>query len=382
MLAKDPSPALQARLKTIGRAAKVLDRIARATPRARAREDAAPERIGVLMLGGIGDAVLMLPLLRALRSRWPQSQLIAIGKEMLIPLFDGEGLIDALLPLDPPWHLPRRRYRLWDPAWRRFWQQMRLARATPVSLLVSARCDPVENLLARFFQTGRFAGFAAAGGQDWVDLDFALSAAQFHSLYRGRVAARAARLLTGFDGDGLPRFPSAAGHVPRRLDDLGEVEPPRVIAAFGANHPLRRLPFEKIRAIVAGIEATGAQLILIDDGETPLPVPERGRVFRGPLDGLKRLMNQGDLFVGTDSGPLQLAVAMGLPVVSLFGPGEVSWAAAEGPAHTAIRVEPMACRPCFDACIHRRPLCLDGLEAFQVLAAVRAALSRLAGSGG
>jgi len=54
-----------------------------------------------------------------------------------------------------------------------------------------------------------------------------------------------------------------------------------------------------------------------------------------PLDRVKSLMADAQLFVGNDSGPAHMAAAFGVPVVAIFGPSDPSiW----GPWRTPARV--------------------------------------------
>src|SRR4051794_4178492 len=65
--------------------------------------NAAPRRIGVFLQWGIGDAVLALPLLSALRRKFPAARLELIGKPWLDDLFAGTSLCDRTHVLVPPW---------------------------------------------------------------------------------------------------------------------------------------------------------------------------------------------------------------------------------------------------------------------------------------
>jgi len=67
------------------------------------------------------------------------------------------------------------------------------------------------------------------------------------------------------------------------------------------------------------------------------------------LGQLAALLARCDLVIGSDSGPLHLAVAVGAPTIHLYGPANPAlfgpWAPGSEGAHRAI-VSPMACVPC------------------------------------
>ncbi len=67
------------------------------------------------------------------------------------------------------------------------------------------------------------------------------------------------------------------------------------------------------------------------------------------LGQLAALLMRCDLVIGSDSGPLHLAAAVGAPTIHLYGPANPAlfgpWAPGKEAAHRAI-VSPMACVPC------------------------------------
>jgi heptosyltransferase-2 len=97
------------------------------------------------------------------------------------------------------------------------------------------------------------------------------------------------------------------------------------------------------------------------------------------------LLDQCDLFVGNDSGPMHIAAAVGTPVVAVFGPSNIAaWRpytpTGERNVHTVVARD-LPCMPCFyrghtlglrDGCGTRE--CLTLLSPQRVLDACRAAL--------
>jgi heptosyltransferase-2 len=99
------------------------------------------------------------------------------------------------------------------------------------------------------------------------------------------------------------------------------------------------------------------------------------------------VIEQCDLFLGNDSGPMHVAAAVGTPVVAIFGPSNAqAWGpytpSGEASKHTIVARD-LPCMPCFyrvhslglrEGC-GTRP-CLTGLSAGRVLEACRSALER------
>lgn len=95
----------------------------------------------------------------------------------------------------------------------------------------------------------------------------------------------------------------------------------------------------------------------------------RLRTVAGELDlgGLLALMRRSTGLVTNDSGPLHLAVALGVPTVSLFGPETPVLYGPRGDGHRVL-FRNLPCSPCINVhdlkrvrCIFDRPLCLHDL---------------------
>ena len=53
---------------------------------------------------------------------------------------------------------------------------------------------------------------------------------------------------------------------------------------------------------------------------------------------LASLTRRGRLFIGSDTGPMHLAVAVGTPAISLHGPSRAKWCGAYGPHNACLQV--------------------------------------------
>jgi lipopolysaccharide heptosyltransferase I len=90
------------------------------------------------------------------------------------------------------------------------------------------------------------------------------------------------------------------------------------------------------------------------------------------------LLNQMDVLVSNDSGPMHMAAAIGTPVVALFGPTDPSRTGPYGPGHRVLQA-PLPCRPCHKrVCRLAEQVCLASLQPQEVLAAVEDVLARSA----
>ncbi|MGH7865841.1 MAG: glycosyltransferase family 9 protein, partial [Candidatus Binataceae bacterium] len=58
----------------------------------------APRRILIKELNWLGDLVMSLPTVRAIRRTWPSAQLAVLVKQELAGFFDGEDSVDEVIP--------------------------------------------------------------------------------------------------------------------------------------------------------------------------------------------------------------------------------------------------------------------------------------------
>ena len=85
--------------------------------------------------------------------------------------------------------------------------------------------------------------------------------------------------------------------------------------------------------------------------------------------------SQMNLVLVNDSGPLHLAVAQGIPVVTMFGPTDPKRTGPYGDGHYVLRSD-ISCSPCFDKHCHLpRVDCMAGITPEQVMGAIRGILN-------
>jgi lipopolysaccharide heptosyltransferase II len=101
---------------------------------------------------------------------------------------------------------------------------------------------------------------------------------------------------------------------------------------------------------------------------------------RTTLADLAALLDQCDLLISGDSGPLHIACAVGTPAVGLYGPTDPALSGPVSPDAIVLRQE-IWCAPCYDAsaaadCRFGNPVCMKALTPARVFAAARDQLAR------
>ena len=94
--------------------------------------------------------------------------------------------------------------------------------------------------------------------------------------------------------------------------------------------------------------------------------------------GLVALIQQAAICVTNDSGSMHVAVAVGSPVVSVFGPTNPNWIGPYGRPHAVVRVD-LPCAPCYLRELRNCPnnhICMQRVTAGMVIERVERVLTR------
>jgi len=147
----------------------------------------------------------------------------------------------------------------------------------------------------------------------------------------------------------------------------------KLIAVFpGAPYNPRRWPAESYALLADKIidEKIGQVIILGGIQDKPSVKKMTSCMKNRPIQWigndinmLAGLIKKCNAFVGNDTGPMHLAVALDIPTIALFGPGKYKrWA--PKPPHIFIRAD-VSCSPCDlnnDICTHPKVKCMDEIK--------------------
>jgi ADP-heptose:LPS heptosyltransferase len=307
--------------------------------------DGAPARILVIQLRRIGDALLGTPALRALATRFPQATIDFMAEPPTDEVLWGHPLIDRLLVAPTPGSNER---------WLKFVRQLR-----------ARRYDWVID----FFSNPRSAQFAfLTGARIRVGLDrFGRRWAYTHRVVEEPVDVNTyaadlrlqilAHLGVPSAGRALEIYADRAdpGESSRAAELLAAIPPnqPLVAVATGSANPAKRYPADLTARMIDELRQRHRTVILTSGpGETALaeeilqhqsfPVPH---LADARVPTLAALYRQCDLYIGPDSSPKHVAVACGLPTVTIFGPGNpLNWNDPQS-ARNIVLIAPCDTRP-------------------------------------
>jgi heptosyltransferase-1 len=364
------------------------------------RRPGPPRRILLLRLERIGDLLMSLGAIRAVRRLAPDAVIDLVVGSWNAPIAELVPGIDRVEALDLPW-LARGGAAggagaLADRAWR--WRNQRY------DLAINFEGDIRSHLLMAASLAARRVGFDQAGGGA-VLTDRVAHEPSAHTAENGlRLVERAFDLESG----SLPRpsNPAAAGDwrlsLPEPLAAAGGAaldsagldrasDRPIVAMHVAGGRAIKQWPPARFAEVARRLAADdGARIVLTGsraDGPlvagvaASLPPPPAVIDLSGRLDllTLAAVLRQCDLLVTGDTGPMHMAAAVGTPVAAVFGP---SSPARYAPlvASRIVRID-LPCAPCNrirkppERCQGGTPDCLSGLQTRAVLEAARSLLA-------
>jgi heptosyltransferase-2 len=344
------------------------------------RERSAPRRILVRLPNWVGDALMATPALRALRCAHPGAEISVAAGASFASLLRGLGSVDHWLANEGRGARALVRHARALAAGRFDWAVL-LPDSAHVALApwlarVPVRAGYARDPLRRALLTCALAPPQSEGKRLPISM-----IERYLRITRALGCADAGQALD------LPLDAGAAERVAKRLAlaGVGEAEPLVVVtpgASFGAS---KLWPPEHFAAACVGLrEARGLRAVLAPGpGEEVVARAIAARagaptlVLDEPvttLSELAALIARAKLLLTNDTGPRQMAVALGTPVISLLGPTD--------PRHTAhllerqrVLREPVECSPCHLKVCPIDHRCMRRLAPERVLAAAAELLS-------
>jgi ADP-heptose:LPS heptosyltransferase len=308
------------------------------------------KRIAVLRLDHLGDVLLTLPALKALRQGAPQARIDfwvgPWGKEVA----ELSGVADRVVVFDAPWFARPSRGDFWTGSR----GLSRRLKEEGYDAVIDFRGDVRHALASWKAKIPVCIGQAVTGGRFFLTHP-AHYDSSLHEVEQNMSLLRQAGLIP----PALPSWPDfhtvdgEAGEVRKILESLGSG--PNIIAV----HPLPATPAKRWMAerwgqLMEGLPGDFDLVLIGTEGDRPyLEEIQKGcgrKIHSAAglmnLKVLAAFLKQCRLFIGVDSGPAHIAAAMGTPVVSLFS--GTNRAAQWGPWGSQVKIiqKITECSPC------------------------------------
>ena len=342
-----------------------------------------PERILVSELWHIGDVVIAMPFLAALRGIFPKASITLLSKSHARETLANTGLVDKVVAFDFPWTFLDEDRRPTIGELLRLPSVVKQLRADKYDLAFDCSRDGRNHLLMYLSGAARRIGFGFGGGEylltdavpagslddhrtaDWLRL--------LEPLGRNVERNEPRLAVSDSEREWAREFLRAAGS--REDETLIAIHP-------GGSSRLKRWSLEHFETLARiAAEEQGARVLWIVDPSgtgAQSSLPAGSIVARPSLRQLIALLSETELMVSNDGGPMHLAAALGVPTFAVYSWGKPEWWKPYSTArHSWIQREDITCRPCAGHCIFSEPICLTGLSEERVADAFRAELAAI-----
>jgi lipopolysaccharide heptosyltransferase II len=284
--------------------------------------------------GGIGDAVLLGPAIRSLKANNPSIHVTVLAEKRNAGIFLLIPGVDRLLRYDRPGEL------------------LQALRSRYDAVIDTEQWYRLSAVVARIASAPVKIGFDTNERQRMFTHPIPYS----HDAYEVFSFTRLLEPLgieVGAVEYGVP-FLSLPDAVSDKIAALLESlrDQPFVVVFPGASIPERRWDADRFRQVAERLSAFGIKVVIVGGNECRQQGDEiAGGGLGLNLAGLTSLaetaaiIQKSSLLVSGDSGVLHIAVGLGTPTVSLFGPGRAKKWAPKGHQDIVINKE-LSCSPC------------------------------------
>lgn len=309
--------------------------------------DSNTSEILILDFHFIGDIVLLIPFLRAIKKSSKNCRITLVCGPWAKEVLSEEGLVDSFIFFIAPWV----KYRGLFISISSVINLIKVLRATKWDLAIDIRGDIRQILLLYLSGSVRRVGFNFMGG-DALLTDIVLDDGEYHHLLKHHQNILSALNIHIEPGNFIPKI-SLSKYEQHLSDSMSRY----VGVHFGASLRLRRLPVEEQIKLLNKIALAGKQIVIFvppDDRKSaehlltsvPLTTREFISLWSGSLREMIVKISVAERFYGMDSGAAHISAALGVPTTVLFGPNLPSLVAPIGPNVEVFEKVGLKCRPC------------------------------------
>ncbi|MBC7329540.1 glycosyltransferase family 9 protein [bacterium] len=347
------------------------------------------ENILVLRLGGIGDAIVSLPALRALREGFPESKITIACQNWLKEIFKEENVADEFIVFDALFSAGRK--DLLNPRiWRQLFSLTRILLQKKWHILILLHklysfTEIIKPLLFSFLTRS-----PVRVGMDGSGRGFFLTHRLRYNRYGRKhyidIIADTVELLGIKVRDRTPilRLREEEKEVARKfLEEIGLNKNSLLVGYCPTGRRKTRWwDWNGYVEVLRWVESEYRDcyfLLTIGREEAAErffkeKLGEKLIVARGmPIRYLAGVMQKCNLFISNDTGPMHLAFAVGVPTIGLFGPAEWQKWAYNDEKFFAIH-HMVDCWPCYKDICDKGHTCMKKISVEEVIEKVKIAL--------
>jgi heptosyltransferase-1 len=281
------------------------------------------ERIALLKPSALGDIIHSLPVLTALRRRYPHAHITWVVNQAYAPLLHGHPDLDDILAFDR-----RASHHGWRAAVRSWLGFLRELRRRHFDLAIDLQGLFRTAVMMAATGAKRRVGLSTAReGATWTYTDV-VHVADFNALH---AVDRCWRVAEAFGVGDLPKeFHIPISEEARRWAEATTRGYPRpwLMLGPGARWMTKRWPPEHFATLACRVWDTFGGTVFLVGGAEEMPAatavrrhlsgPSLDLTGRTSLPRLAALLERADVMLANDTGPLHLAAALGRPVVAPY----------------------------------------------------------------
>ncbi len=280
-------------------------------------------RIAIIKPSALGDIIHSLPVLTALRRRFPQAHIAWVVNRNYEGLLRGHPDLDAVLPFDRG--ASRAGLLRAATSYGRFFHRFR---RHGFDLVIDLQGLFRSALMTACSGAARRVGLSTAReGAPWFYTDV-VPVADFHAIHAVDRLWLVAEALGAGEGPKCFRIPLTQADRQWAASFLNDCPRPWMALGVGARWVTKRWPAEHFAALARRAQEFVGGTVLFVGGrdETPLARATAERLSgavrdltgRTTLPQLAAILAATDVMVANDTGPLHLAAALGRPVVAPY----------------------------------------------------------------
>jgi len=347
------------------------------------------KRILIIKPSALGDVATTLPLLCDLHAAMPEAQIDWLVHPAFSAILERHDALHQIIPFD------RKALAAWwykPAAFRLFKALIRRLRENQYDLVIDAQGLFRSGFLARATGAKMRIGFGNA--REGAPFFYTHKVRMFNggrqivAVERMRELGRPLNLRRDLPVQfRVPLQPLAKSKATELLDSPPFHGADAFVAVIpGARWNTKRWPAERYGALVRQLNGKGHAVVLLGSPDEKnlcdqiehAAAQDHGAALnlagKTDLATMIAVLARARLVVGNDSGPLHVAVALGRPIVALYGPTDPNFVGPFGQIDQVLR-HPVPCHPCRRReCDHHS--CMNGLAVELVWEKTQRQLSR------
>ena len=351
-----------------------------------------PSSVLVVKLSAIGDVIQTLPMVEALKNRYPRACIDWLVEEEASDLLFGHPALNrVIVSRRKSWLKQLFRKGEFRKTLQEIGRFLRELRSRQYDLVIDNHGILKSGLLVMLSRGKRKIGFSRSAGIA-EEGNYLFTNERYKPLSIERHALE--RYLDLVSQMGVPVEKAALGYPVSRdfslkaenlLRQKGFFSRPLVVIHPMAKWETKQWPPENFSRLISALTKRKASVVVTGSPQDVEPVKEILRRVEDPtavlnlagktsLKELAGIFALSDLVLTPDTGPMHLAAAAQAPLIALFGP-TAPWRTGPCGDHSLVIRKDLACSPCFKKKCSTRE-CMNSIGVEEVLAAAEEKLKQ------